>query len=344
MKYKDYDIEHFIADEFFVLWVKNPNESNTHFWEKWLNQHPEKRELVNEAANFIRSVNYKKSPEFTDRMYIETYENILKFDYPRQIKEPEIKRSGFLYLLPLKRIAAAALLIFCVWIQYEAINYQPEPEEPAKIALVKKANPVGQKSIIDLPDGTRVHLNSESEIAFPDKFSDTVRWVSLKGEAFFEVNKETRPFYVELGNTSIQVLGTSFNVNQSENGSLYVALVTGKVRVNSEQGEQVELKPKEMLVLDKGGSYYKTGFDPMDIAGWKDKVLVFKSSGLQEVKTKLERWYGVEVELQGKFDKNWTYSGVYEDEILENVLHGICLTSGMKFSINKKKITITNPE
>lgn len=344
MKYKDYDIEKFIADEFFIQWVKNPSENNTHFWEKWLDQHPEKREMVYEAANFIRSVNYPDSSEIPDKVYIDIYENILKFDENNRITKSGNTSWRFFYLFPIKNIAATLLLLFCLWIQYEAINFRNENVEEVQITLIKKSNPQGQKSIIELPDGSKVHLNSGSEIEFPAVFAEDKRWLSLKGEAFFEINKESRPFYVESGTTNIHVLGTTFNVNQSENGALYVALVTGKVRVNSKEGEQVDLEPKEMLVLEKSGTYYKTGFDPMDIIAWKDRTLVFKSANLQLIKSKLEKWYGVQVEFKGTFDKNWTYSGVYEDEMLENVLRGICLTSGMEFSINNKIITITNPK
>ncbi|PSL04307.1 FecR family protein [Cecembia rubra] len=345
MKYRDYDIEHFITDEFFIQWVVNPNENNTHFWEKWLEQHPEKRLVVNDAANFIRSINYSIRPELPDKIYVDIYENILKSEQRNIIRQTENVSRGFFYLFPIRSIAATLLLIFCLWIQFESINYQrPVQQEMPLITMVKKSNPIGRKSVIELPDGSKIHLNSESELEFPSVFSDTLRWVSLKGEAFFEVKKEARPFYVASESNGIHVLGTTFNVNQSDNGSLYVALVTGKVRVESELGKQVELEPKEMLVLQKNGSFYKTGFDPMDILAWKDKILVFKSSDLVEVKSKLEKWYGIKVEYSGNFDKNWTYSGTYEDEILENVLKGICLTSGMEFTIEEDKVTINNPK
>jgi hypothetical protein len=52
----------------------------------------------------------------------------------------------------------------------------------------------------------------------------------------------------------------------------------------------------------------------------------------------------VNIELKGDFDKEWTYSGIYKDELLENVLRGICMTSGMNYKINKKQITLTNPK
>jgi transmembrane sensor len=351
MNYKDYDIANFITDEFFIQWIKNPNENNSHFWEKWMDQHPEKRAMVNEAANLIRSVKYAHSPEFTDKMYVETFERILKADnqhsYIKHSSSSTIspsKSGNFLSFIPLRGIAASLLVLFCLWGQYEAFNYRPAPVKTAEIPLIKRSNLSGQKSIIDLPDGTRIHLNSESEIEFPKEFSADFRMVSLKGEAFFEVKKEQRPFLVESGSTKIRVLGTSFNVKQKADESLYVALVTGKVRVDAVNGDQVTLNPDEMLVMEKDGKFSKIGFDPMDITGWKDNYLVFKSAKFSEVKKKLELWYGVSITLKGHLGKDWTYSGVYKDEMLENVLRGICMTSGMTYEIDKKQITITNPK
>lgn len=350
MKYQDYDLANFITDEFFIQWIKNPNENNSHFWKKWLAQHPEKRALVNEAASWIRSVKYAHYPEFTDKMYVETFERILKAETelnqakPTRDLKTSIQKRNLLPIFPFRGIAASLLVLFCLWALYEAFQYNPQPDEKPKISMITRSNPAGQKSIIGLPDGTKIHLNSESVIEFPQEFSDEIRLVSLKGEAFFEVKKENRPFLVESGNAKIRVLGTSFNVKQKTNEPLYVALVTGKVRVNTDNGDLVTLEPDEMLVMDKGGKFYKREFDPMDEIGWKDNYLIFKSTIFSDVIDKLESWYGVKIAIKGRIDQNWTYSGVYKDEMLENVLRGICMTTGMTYEIDKKQITITNPK
>lgn len=350
MNYKDYDIANFITDEFFIQWIKNPTENNSHFWEKWMDQHPEKRTMVNDAANLIRSVKYAHSPEFTDKMYVETYERILKAETevnqakPTRDYKTSIQNGNLLDIFPIRGMAASLLVLFCLWAQYEAFQYQPQLAEKPKIPMITRSNPAGQKSVIDLPDGTKIHLNSESEIEFPKEFSADIRLVSLKGEAFFEVKKENRPFLIESGNAKIHVLGTSFNVRQITNEPLYVALVTGKVRVNAANGDQVSLSPDEMLVMERGGGFYKTEFDPMEITGWKDNYMVFKSTNFSDVIEKLENWYGVKIAVKGLIDPKWTYSGVYKDEMLENVLRGICMTSGMTYKIDKKQIIITNPK
>ena len=348
MRYKDYDIDDFLLDEFFIQWIKDPNENNRHFWEKWLEQHPEKREVIMEAVSVINSIQYKEKSKVGNKLYIETFENIVKAerDYLNK-KDLSFKNKKWNLPFHFRQIAATLLILFCFGMLYTVIFHPPIKEVVIKneITTITRANPVGKKSMITLSDGTMIYLNSESEISYSSEFSDSLRLVSLKGEAFFEVQKEGRPFVVETQGTTIQVLGTSFNVNQKDNGPLMVALVTGKVRINDHQGNQLNLEPSEMMVMEKGGHLYKTGFDPLEITGWKDKVLVFKSNNFSDVKDKIEKWFGVKIQLNGKINSDWTYSGIYKDETLENVLRGIFLTSGINYKIeNKKSVTITNPK
>src|SRR5690606_2445946 len=162
-------------------------------------------------------------------------------------------------------------------------------------------------------------------------------------DLFFEVEQEARPFIVEIDQTRVRVLGTSFNVNQKNNGELMVALVSGKVSINDQQGNRIELQPSEMMVRDRDGHILKTTFDPIEVIGWKDKILTFKKMSLPQVKEKIENWFGVEVQLEGRIDPDWSYSGIYKDETLENVLKGIFLTSGLKYRIEDKNVIITNP-
>jgi ferric-dicitrate binding protein FerR (iron transport regulator) len=167
----------------------------------------------------------------------------------------------------------------------------------------------------------------------------------LAGEAFFDIQHEAeRPFVVSSGSTQIKVLGTTFNVNQENSGKIAIALVTGKVRVHDDKGNQVNLDPSEMLVIEQGGGFYKTGFDSLEILGWKDKQLVFKKDSFESAKRKIENWYGVAVQVKGSMPRGWVYTGVYRDELLENVLKGIFYTSGITYKIEGKKVTIYNPK
>ena len=347
IRYKDYDLEHFLMDEFFIQWVKFPDENNCHFWEKWLREFPEKRDTVMEAAELIRGIQYAKTSPFIDTLYIETYENIVRSSGPKESKKRG-EKGGFhlLNLFTLRKLVAVLIVGFCCWISNDVMFQQEEVKETVvEIPMVTKQNPAGIKSQITLADGSKVYLNAGSSIQFPKHFGNTIREVQLTGEAFFDIKLEAdRPFVVNSRTTQIKVLGTTFNVNQEESGKIAVALVTGKVWVHDDRGNQVNLDPNEMLVMEKSGEFYKTGFDPLEILGWKDKQLVFKHDSFESAQRKIENWFGVEVQVKGHMPNGWKYTGVYQDELLENVLKGIFYTSGISYKIEGKKVTIYNPK
>ncbi|SEJ60801.1 protein of unknown function [Cyclobacterium xiamenense] len=345
MRYSDYELEDFLMDEFFIQWVKFPDSNNCHFWEKWVQEYPQKREMVLQASVLIRGIHYTQKEAFSDTMYVESFENIIRStNLPSGNTASTRATSTFLYLFSLRKFVAVLVLGFCCWMGYSLMFQQEELTIAAvEIPLVKKFNPAGIKSLITLSDGSKVYLNAGSSLHYPKQFSAEKREVQLTGEAFFDIQSEAdRPFIVSTGSTQIKVLGTSFNVNQGEDGKLAVALVSGKVRVNDEKGNQVNLEPNEMLVMEDGGKFYKTGFDSLEILGWKDKHLVFKMDAFGTVQRKIENWYGVEIQVKGRMPKNWVYTGIYRDELLENVLAGIFHTSGIAYKIEGKKVTIYN--
>lgn len=345
MKFEDYDIEHFLTDEFFIQWVKNPNENNQHFWEKWISEHPEKRKVVQQAASVVRSIQSDQNNGISNLMYVDMFENIIKAEEKKMPFKPKSDESNsWISIFFLRKIAATVVLGFCIWISYDVlINGVEIQTEIAQTLIVSRSNPAGKKSVISLSDGTKIHLNSESKIAYPKVFENGQRTVELEGEAYFEVAKDGRPFIVSVGENAINVLGTSFNVRQNGAGGLAVALVEGKVKVNDRLGNQLLLNPNEMLVIEETGKFYKSDFDPMEITGWKDMYLIFNKDSFEETKSKIENWYGVEIQVKGKISENWVYSGQYKKESLENVLRGISLTSGLKYTIKGRKVIITKP-
>src|SRR5690606_33995540 len=107
MRYKDYDIEDFLMDEFFIQWIKNPNDNNRHFWEKWLEQHPEKRPVVMEAVSIISAIHYKGKFAVNDSLYIETFENIIKAEREcgHKVKNTSERRTWDFFVL-FRQVAA----------------------------------------------------------------------------------------------------------------------------------------------------------------------------------------------------------------------------------------------
>ncbi len=216
----------------------------------------------------------------------------------------------------------------------------------SEAGLVVKSNPRGIKSLITLPDGSKVKLNSESHIEYYSDFSQD-RNVKLVGEAFFEVVRDTlRPFYVRTGDLSVKVLGTSFNVKAFPfEQNMQVALVTGKVAVEKQEGFVVNpinyLEPNEMLTYNYQSSDVSIGpFDYDLTVGWKDGELNFKEVGFDEVVKMLERWYGVNITVDPRLDMSGSYTGYYKDERLDGVLEGMGFTYDFDFDIKGEKVYI----
>src|SRR5690606_30518516 len=111
--------------------------------------------------------------------------------------------------------------------------------------------PRGGHYKLSLPDGTNVHLNSESSLTYPTRFTGDKREVQLEGEAFFEVEKRENQegknisFIIQTLTQKVEVLGTVFNINAYNGNPVKTTLTEGKVRVTSLSGHSVVLKPGE---------------------------------------------------------------------------------------------------
>jgi len=205
--------------------------------------------------------------------------------------------------------------------------------------------PRGRKIAIFLPDGTKVHLNSDTELVYPDKFGNNERLVKLKGEAFFEVthNKE-KPFIVESNNQKITVLGTKFNLSCYDGEkTVKTTLVEGSVKINSKiNPESIILVPGEQSSLAVDGSILsKTNVNTKFYTSWINEVMYFKSEELETLAKKLERWYAVDIEFKSEASKKIKFTGIVRKEkSIDHIMRLIEKTSEIKISSDKSKIII----
>ena len=156
--------------------------------------------------------------------------------------------------------------------------------------------PRGGEYSITLSDGTIVYLNAESELRYPVKFVGEDRQVYLSGEAYFDVvHDKTHPFVVDVKNSTVRVLGTSFDVRAyADEDEVLTTLVQGSVRFSAGK-ESVILGPGEQAVLDKSGRVETREVDTYLYTAWKDGVFAFKRQRLEEVMKVVARWYDVNV-------------------------------------------------
>lgn len=188
--------------------------------------------------------------------------------------------------------------------------------------------PRGGQFYIELSDGTRVWLNSESKLKFPISFKDgETRQVELVyGEAYFEVSPSTNhkgsKFKVFNNYQEVEVLGTEFNIKAyKDETNIYTTLVEGKVTV-SYNNKKESLTPSEQSVfnLDMNTLTIKT-VDVYNEISWKDGIFSFERKTLKEIMKVLSRWYDVEIIIKNKSIENEEFVGVLrKNKKLEDIL------------------------
>lgn len=203
--------------------------------------------------------------------------------------------------------------------------------------------PRGAEYLLELSDGTKVWLNSETELKYPRTFDGKERVVFLKGEAFFKVSKDkTRPFKVVTEKSVTTVLGTEFNVNNyGENIGVRTTLVEGSVLVkNRETKKSIRLVPSEQSEII-GKSITRRKVDINDFVMWKEGKFYFNKKSLQVIMAQIERWYDVDVFFMDEELKDYLFTGVINKDYSANKIFEIIeKTTNVRFKIKNKTVTI----
>ena len=178
------------------------------------------------------------------------------------------------------------------------VSYQTGEQEEAPIQEMNTVRvPRGSEYRLILSDGTKVWLNAESQLIYPVRFTGENREVIMKGEACFEVaKKEKQPFVVKVDEIEVLVTGTLFNVEAyPETKEVKMTLVEGRVEVKTEEHRQL-LSPDEQALVDKQeGQIRVRKVVAEEYIGWTRGEFRFTRTRLEEVMTRLARWYDVEV-------------------------------------------------
>lgn len=172
--------------------------------------------------------------------------------------------------------------------------------------------PKGGEYQVELNDGTKVWLNSETQLRIPTAFTGNERRVFLSGEAYFAVTKNRQqPFIVETDLGNVKVYGTEFNVKRySDEEQLKATLVEGSIGFSSDQIAELKIKPGYQLSLSEGSG--KPEVKQVKIyneIAWKNRQFCFESKTLGEIMTTLQRWYAVKVIFTDPALKELKFSG-----------------------------------
>jgi len=203
--------------------------------------------------------------------------------------------------------------------------------------------PKGGEFYLELSDGSKVWLNSESVIKYPVSFGGDKRDVYLQGEAYFNIaHDESKPFHVHANKMNIKVLGTRFNVSAyPEEDNLQTTLVKGSVNVNGGESNVI-LKPSYQYCLNRQTGVSEVRKVDTDLyTSWVDGKFYFKGFTFEDVVRKLERWYDFEMFYLNEDVKQMKFRGVInKHEPIEKMLRKLEKTADIRFRIKGKTIIV----
>jgi len=189
---------------------------------------------------------------------------------------------------------------------------------------------------VQLPDGTKVWLNSESSIRYPSSF-DSIRQVEVTGETYFEVAKDaSHPFVVSVGGVRVQALGTKFNISAYANeGVMTTTLIEGSVKVSDLTHEKI-LKPSEQI---DNNAWIVKKIDAAPIEGWINNQFVLRGTSMQAIARMLERWYDVKIVFKDSI--NYHFNATFSRDMpISKLLARLEETGNVRFEIDNDQITV----
>lgn len=203
------------------------------------------------------------------------------------------------------------------------------------------STPAGGKFSVVLSDGSKVWLNATSSIKFPAAFAKDARRVEVKGEAYFEIEKDSsRPFYVKNGSSEIKVLGTHFNVMAyPDEYRSELTLLEGAVQF-TKSGNSELLKPgKQILYTESSTETKQRDANIEEVMAWKNDLFVFNNTNIDEIMKELMRWYDVKIKYDGE-KPDISFTGVIpRNANVSKVLKALELTGDVVFGIENNVIT-----
>ena len=232
----------------------------------------------------------------------------------------------------------AAILLLPLIMTFSVLYYYTVRSAEENDRLVEVRTNPGMTTHFALPDGTQVHLNSESVLRYPALFAKAERQVELEGEAYFEVEKDPEhPFVVKTPHqTQVEVLGTTFNLEAYKSApELQATLLTGKIRFVYAQGatmHTLELKPGHKLIYEVEASKPRVlATNGLAEAAWKDGRIIFDATPLPEALRMLEKRFHVRLNLLNPRLRNEAFTGTFTTQRLDRILEIFRLSSGIRW-------------
>jgi ferric-dicitrate binding protein FerR (iron transport regulator) len=306
------------VDHGFIQWVKHPNEESTLYWKNWLENNPDKAEVIADARRLVLLLSQEEEEDDSDEL-----DNIWA----------KLTNKKFI------SVAAAVLTLIVSGIIFFQFNNK---------RMVEYATNFGEKRTIHLPDSSIITLNANSIVTMPAKWSEnSPREVQLKGEAYFSVTHKVnkQKFLVRTPEgVQVEVLGTEFNVSSRGKDSK-VVLASGKIRLHIDpdnENKQLDMHPGEMVTVTTDAKITRKQVKPALYTSWKEDKVYFDDYTLAEVATMLEQTYGYKVVFRDTALSNQKITAFLEVKGLEDILTTISETFEVDITRQNNQIIISS--
>lgn len=381
-----YKVEDLVCNQSFQNYCLGFSQSEEDHWQQWERAHPELQEVVAKAKYLVNSLNARQGKRLE---YISSLEDGLNrqmlFKSDLQNRDDSVssalcdqedhdvpgvdhalsKRKPLIVLRKLYKYAAILVILIAVgYVSYRLVYYKNSGTEYNTSTHMHKT--------ILLPDSSVVVLNENSTLSVPNNFDATHRYVSIKGEGYFDIKHDAQhPFIVHTNAYKIKVLGTVFNVRSYPGETLTeTALIRGKVEITRNDdkyiSEKILLKPAQKYVLRiatkqqkskpiqeatttidlKSGHVLQMALDnrthTASETSWARKRIQIKDESLQDIAKRLESWYGVQIIINDPEVGQYRYTATFDDETILKVLNALQLSYPFHYSIQANTITIGN--
>lgn len=353
MEFKEYSIEDFAKNSFFIRWIKHPDDDSDWFWQNFLKEHPSKQSDVQKAKSIVLALKFEADTLQPDEQLAMRTRLLMIIQSDREKQKDFIKNTGtdksrklFQYL------KYAALIIVTVGSGYLlTLISKKDTNSILAHADVKTEESHqtlrGQKLALTLLDGTKVWLNSNSHLTYSTDFNEgEYREVFLDGEGLFDVaHNPEKPFIVRTSRLDIHVLGTSFNVKSySDDATIETTLIRGKVSINKilDNGDgSLLLKPNQRAIFEKQTNTLNVEqVVAVNASLWRDNRLVFDETPLSEVIKQLERRFNTHFIIEDKSSLSCKLTADIDIESLEDVMSLLTLTHKIDYTITKDTVLI----
>lgn len=223
------------------------------------------------------------------------------------------------------------------------LHYKSNNEQ-AELATLKNTLTVPASGFyrMVLSDGTKVWVNSASELSYPLAFGKSIRQVELRGEAYFEVaHEKNRPFIVRTAHGDIKVLGTAFNLKAYNSASSNVTLINGSIQLTNKNKITKQLIPGQKAEFDGNDMRISQANIEKETA-WQYGYFYFEHDKIQDIMEQLARWYAIKVIYQGQITKKTFGGSISRSVSLAEALELIKRGAGVEFVIDQKTVTVKN--